>query len=801
MKNFLNFFLLSLFPLNILAQEKLTYQLPPKEIADLVNAPQTPGILVNPGQEWMVLMERPGYPSIGELAQPELRLAGLRINPGTNGSSRAYSYNGLIFQSIRDEKKYRVQGLPADPGIQNVSWSPDGSKIAFTIEKRHGIELWMADVQDGMAEKLTGAMINDAIGWRPYEWFADSKTIIYRSVIRDRGEPPRELLVPEGPVVQETTGEKAPVRTYQDLLEDRYDEELFEYYTTSQLYLIDMETGESQPFGDQGIISGLSISPDNNYILINYIKRPYSYIVPYYRFARSYQIVDRQGRMITTLADLPPAENIPKGFGAVAKGPRSFTWRNDVPATVFWVEAQDEGDPAIEVPFRDKLFYLEAPFEGEKKPGIDLKLRYGGITWGNNNLAIANEWWWTTRESITSRFVPDKENSRTILFERSFEDRYNDPGNFQTTVNEYGKEVLLTDRRGKNLYLIGQGASPEGNRPFFREYDLEKGDTNELWRSEAPYYEYPVKIIDLREWLILTRRESREEPPNYFFRNLKKDDLVPLTDFPDPYPQLAGIEKEVISYKRSDDIDLKGDLYLPRSYEPGNGPLPVIMWAYPDEFKSADYASQVTGSPYEFIRLGWYSPLYFLTQGYAIFDDPGMPVVGEGDQEPNDTFRKQLVMNAEAAIDKLVEMRIADREKMVIGGHSYGAFMTANLLAHSDLFAGGIARSGAYNRTLTPFGFQAEERTYWEAPEIYYNMSPFMHAEKVNEPILLIHGDSDNNSGTFPIQSERFFAAIKGLGGTARLVMLPHESHGYRAKESILHMLWEINEFLEKYVK
>ncbi len=783
------------------AQEKLRYQMPPATIADMVNAPQTPYVSVNATGDRMVLLERPGYPSIEELAQPELRLAGLRINPLTNGSSRAGSYSGMTIQSITGSSKLPVKGLPLNPRIQNVSWSPDGRKIGFTIENAEGIELWMADAENGAARKLTGPVINDAIGGRPYDWFSDSRTILYKSVLSDRGEAPVVPPAPGGPVIQQTTGGKAPVRTYQDLLEDPHDEALFEYYAASQLHILDTETGDRQTFGEAGVISRASISPDNQYVLVNYIKRPYSYIVPYYRFASSVRILDRQGRPAAIIADLPPAENIPKGFGAVATGPRSFTWRNDVPATLYWVEAQDEGDPANEVAFRDKLYYLEAPFTGEKNRGIDLRLRYGGITWGNDELAIVEEWWWSTRESVTSRFMPEKEDSRQVIFERSSEDRYSDPGEFQTDLNEYGREVLLTGRKENLLYLTGRGASPEGNRPFLRAFDLEKRTTRELWRSEAPYYEYPVSIIDPGKGLVLTRRESKEEPPNYYLRNFRKGDILPLTDFPNPYPQLKGIEKQVVSYKRSDGVDLKGDLYLPKEYKPGDGPLPVIMWAYPDEFKSADFASQVTGSPYEFIRLYWGSPLYFLTQGYAVLDDPGMPVVGEGDQEPNDGFRDQLVMNAAAAIDKLVDMGLADRSRIAIGGHSYGAFMTANLLAHSDLFAGGIARSGAYNRTLTPFGFQAEERTYWEAPEVYYTMSPFMHADKINEPVLMIHGAADNNSGTFPIQSERMFAALKGLGGNARLVMLPHESHGYRARESILHMFWEMNEFLEKYIK
>ncbi len=784
------------------AQSGLTYQVPPEEIEALVNAPQTPAVSVNPKGDWMVLLERSGYPSIEELAQPELKLAGLRINPRTNGPSRAYSYNGLTFKSIIENKEYPVTGLPEDPQIENVSWSPDGQTLVFTISKQDGIELWMADFTNGKAEKLTEAIINDVMGYLPYRWISKGGNLVYKTVPDSRGEAPSKPLTPKGPIVQETTGKKAPVRTFQDLLSNPHDEDLFDFYTTSQLYTINLKTKVKKAFGEPGIFNQVSPSPDGKYVFISEIVKPYSYIVPYYRFAQSAKVYNMDGNAIKTVADIPVAEDIPKGFGAVRMGPRNFSWRSDKPSFLYWIEAQDEGDPNKEAEVRDKMFFLTAPFRGvEIKGGIETELRYGGITWSDDNLAIIYEWWWNTRQLITSKFKPGSLKSKKEIFEQSFEDRYNDPGNFQTTLNEYGEEVLLKDYTGTKLFLIGEGASPEGNRPFVREYDPLKKETKELWRSEAPYYEYPYKIVSTTKKTVLTRRESTTEPPNYFLRDMRKGRTTQLTEFTHPFPQLAGIEKQVIKYKREDDLDLEGDLYLPLDYNKEDGPLPVIMWAYPDEFKSSDAAGQVSGSPYEFIRLGWWSPLYFLTQGYAIFNDPSMPVVGEGEVEPNDNFRNQLVMNAAAAINKLTEMGIADSGKVAVGGHSYGAFMTANLLAHSDLFAAGIARSGAYNRTLTPFGFQSEERIYWEAPEIYYTMSPFMHADKINEPMLMIHGDMDNNSGTFPMQSERMFAAIKGLGGNSRLVMLPYESHGYRAKESILHMLWEMDEWLKKYVK
>jgi dipeptidyl aminopeptidase/acylaminoacyl peptidase len=351
------------------------------------------------------------------------------------------------------------------------------------------------------------------------------------------------------------------------------------------------------------------------------------------------------------------------------------------------------------------------------------------------------------------------------------------------------------------VFLTAEGASPEGSRPFVDALDLTSGKKTRLFHSEGPVYEYPLAFLSVASRTLLTRRESTEEPPNYFARDLKTNEVRALTSFPHPYPGLVGATRELVRYQRPDGVALTATLHLPPGYSPSSGSLPLIVWAYPREYKSADAAAQVRESPYRFSRVSWGSPLYWLTQGYAIMDDAAMPIVGEGDEEPNDTYVEQLVASAKAAVDEAARRGVADPDRAAIGGHSYGAFMTANLLAHSDVFRAGIARSGAYNRTLTPFGFQSEERTFWEAPETYFTMSPFMHADQIDEPILLVHGEADNNSGTFPIQSQRLFHALKGHGARARLVLLPHESHGYRGRESVLHTLWETNEWLERYVK
>lgn len=787
--------------LNLTAQIDITYQEPPEEIVKLVDSPPTPSVWISHDGKWMLLLGQPSLPSIKELSQPELRIAGLRINPVINGQSRLWYYESMKLFNIPEGKEYNVEGLPETSRITNLAWSPDGMKVAFSIVRDNGIELWYLDISSKTVCSLTGPVLNDIIWSDAFQWFPDSKMLLYKGIDEARESVPDKPRVPAGPIISENIGKKSPVRTYQDLLKNHYDEELFDYYLNARLFKIGLDK-EITPIGKKGIIRDFSVSPDGRYILVETIHRPYSYLVPWFNFPVKAEIWDQEGNVIKELADLPLADDIPKGFESVRKGPRSIGWRSDVPAELYWVEALDNGDASVEVDYRDQLMCLKAPFNDEAEGLMKFELRFSRISWGTGDIAIANEGWWSTRRSITILFSPDRpEKDHIILFDRSTEDLYNDPGRFVMKMNPSGFYVLKTGDKGKSLFLRGTGASPEGNKPFLDKYFPAKQMTKRLWQSSPPFYEYPVHVSDANGSLIITRRESVNEPPNYFTRNLKNGKFKQLTFFPHPHPELSDISKTLLKYHRKDGVLLTGTLYLPYQDEAKNKNLPVLMWAYPREFKSADAAGQVDDSPYRFDRIDHWSSLIWLTQGYAVLDDPKMPIIGEGEEEPNDTYIEQLVLSAEAAIDTLVLMGIADRDKIAIGGHSYGAFMTANLLAHSDLFASGIARSGAYNRTLTPFGFQAEQRTFWEAPEIYFAMSPFMHADKINEPILLIHGEADNNSGTFPIQSERLYHALKGHGATVRLVMLPYESHGYRARESVLHMLWEMNEWMEKYVK
>jgi dipeptidyl aminopeptidase/acylaminoacyl peptidase len=520
--------------------------------------------------------------------------------------------------------------------------------------------------------------------------------------------------------------------------------------------------------------------------------------VPHYRFPQLFQVVDLTGAVVKKVYDAPLADNIPNGFNAVQTGPRNHGWREDMPATIYWAEAQDGGDPKTKAEVRDKIFTLDAPFTAKPTELTSTNLRYAGVEWGDDQTALVYEYWWADRKLKVQQLNPSTK-AKKILFEYSTQDAYNDPGDIVSTHNAYGRPVMLVDKG--NIYLTGRGSSPEGDLPFLDKMNLATGKKTRMWRCEAPYYERVVTLLDSKKGSFVTSRESNEENPNYFLRTANSKKLTQLTEFPHPYPQIKDVKKQVLKYKRDDGVDLTANLYLPPGYKKEDGPLPAFLWAYPEEFKSKDNASQVTGSPHSFTRIGWGSAIYWVVRGYAILDDASIPIVGEGDKEPNDTYIQQLVSSAKAAVDYGASLGYVDPSRVAIGGHSYGAFMTANVLAHSDIFKAGIARSGAYNRTLTPFGFQAEQRTYWEAPEVYFNMSPFSFADKINEPILMTHGMADNNSGTFPIQSERLYNAIKGHGGTARYVQLPFEAHGYRAKESILHMLWEMDNWLETYVK
>jgi dipeptidyl aminopeptidase/acylaminoacyl peptidase len=767
------------------------YRLPPEPIPTILDATPPPTVSVSRDRSWLMFGERSSMPTIAELAEPILRLAGTRINPATYGPASAPRTIGLRLRHIETGREVRIE-TPSDGVVSSASWSPDARRVSFTNTLADRVELWVADVATGRARRVTDAPLN-AVGGT-CQWMADNARLLCTMRPDGLGSPPAAPRAPAGPVIQESSGRAAPVRTYQDLLGNTHDEALFDHYFTAQLALIDAATGARTNIGQPAVFASINPSPNGEYIAITRVVRPYSYVVPMSMFPREQEVWNLRGQVVHRIASVPLQEGLQPGW--VQTGPRSIGWQPQQPATLVWVEALDGGNPRRAASHRDRVRALAAPFAGEPRELARTELRYGGIQWLEGGLALISDSERTTRQRRTFIFDPAQPTTPwRLVWDRNTEDAYGDPGSPVMRPLPGGSVVAQT---GDDIFLAGTGASPAGDRPFLGRLNLRTLETARVWQSAADEYETFIALVDPAADRIITRHETALRPPNYFVRDTRTGTRTALTNFEDPAPQMRGITRQLVVYEREDGVPLNGTLYLPAGYRPGQR-LPTVIWAYPREFVSAAVAGQVRASDNRFTTVGGSSHLFFLTQGYAVFDGPSMPIIG-GDTA-NNRYVEQLVMSARAAVDKVVEMGVADRDRIGVGGHSYGAFMTANLLAHSDLFRAGIARSGAYNRTLTPFGFQAEQRTFWEVPEIYAGMSPFYFAHRIRDPILFIHGEADNNSGTFPIQSERMYAAVMGHGGTTRLVMLPHESHGYIARESVMHALAEMIEWFDRFVK
>ena len=778
-----------LTPSPVAAQET-GYLTPPQEIVDILDASPIPQVIVSPRGDTVVLLSRPAMPSIAELSQPMLRLAGYRLNPRTNGPHTTAGITRITLQRIGDGDEH-VFDAPRETSLGRVEFSPDGSRLIFTLTRYNGIEVWLMETASGAARPLSDASINAAWG-DPCDWLDENATVVCTFKASARGAPADEPDVPPGPNVQAHVGGAAPIRTYQDLLQNAHDETLFEYYFTSQVATIDIATGHRTAIGRPGLYQRVSVSPSGRYFLMVEVARPFSWLVTARSFPKDITVRNGSGELVATVAQLPLADAVP--IGGVPTGPRSYTWNPTTPHTLVWVEAQDGGDPQQTVPYRDRLLSLVAPFSGAPTELARTEFRYGGIVWTEDGTALLTENDRPTRVTRTWLLAADTEPRR--LWNRSTEDRYANPGGPVTRPRPGGQVIRQT---GAAIYLRGAGSSPQGDRPFLDRLDLRTLETERLFQSADDAYEAVTAVLSDDGRSLLTRRETRLEPPNYHVRDTVDGSRRAITNFQDPAPQLTSITKELVTYERADGVQLSGTLYLPPGYREGQR-VPMVMWAYPREFVDPRLAGQVSGSDNRFTTIRGASHLLLLTQGFAVFDGPSMPIIGPG-ETANDTYIEQLVGSAQAAVDKVVDMGVTDRDTIGVGGHSYGAFMTANLLAHSDLFQMGIARSGAYNRSLTPFGFQNERRTFWEATDIYAAMSPFFHANKIDEPILLMHGEVDNNSGTFPIQSARMYMALKGHGATVRYVTLPHEAHGYAARESVLHTVAEMLHWANTYVK
>jgi dipeptidyl aminopeptidase/acylaminoacyl peptidase len=792
--------LISLVVCNIVAfaQQTLDYQLPSSSIANIINTDIQSEISLNPTKTWLMIVEKRNYSSLNTISEKELKLAGLRINPDNNFPSRINSISAIKFKKVNsDTAVIKIKGLSADASIAFPKWSPDGEKVAFCQIFINKVELYLYDISKQKLRMLNTGSVCMPIDYNPIVWMPDSKHILCLNRI-DNKEQISQNEEKIGPVVMENDGKSRPSLTYQDLLQSLKDELLFEYYLKNTLIKINIENGKQTIIQKNSIFQSFDPSPDGKYILVKTVQKPYSYKTNVLSFPSKIEIFSANGHLVKEVVNLPVLEKT-LGKDATVSNPRAHAWRLDDPATIFWIQALDEGNPEKKVDFRDEILLLEAPFNLEQKTLYKTRERFYNIFWGSKTLAIVAERKWKTRTIKWIKVNPDDKSKIDTLETFSTENVYDSPGEPYQDYNSFGKKTLVISQN-TNIFLSKyQYSEKHGILPYLVKYNTENRITEKIWQSTPPNLDYFIGFFEGFNHQIIARQTSRE-PNNYFISSTSDSVVVPLTYQKSPIQSFTtSITKKELKYKRADGVDLNATLYyVPRRDSPQN-PLPTLMWGYPIDFKSKKSASQNFSSPYSYV--GYYnSQMLMAIQGYAVLDFVSFPIVSEDEKEANDTYLKQIYLNAKAAIDEGVRLGIVDSSKVAIAGHSYGAFLVANLLTHTNLFKTGIAQSGAYNRTLTPFGFQSETRTYWQKPDLYNNISPFQNADKLKHPILLIHGDSDNNTGTHVLQSERYFDALRGLGAHVRLVKLPYESHIYQARESVLHLCWEMNEWLEKHL-
>jgi dipeptidyl aminopeptidase/acylaminoacyl peptidase len=788
---------------------------PPADVMEVLHAPQLPRVWTNPTGEVLLLADPVLYPSLAELGGPMHKLAGLRVDPTRN--SIHGRHGGLAPRLLRvGSGEIQPLGIPEGAEVHDVEWTVDGERFALTVAHDDHLGLWVGSVNGsvggsvgGGVRKIEGIAVNPLLG-TAVRWLPDQQRLLVRR-IPERGPVPPAPIVPAGPAILE--GEGASARsTYEarNLLESAHDDELFTYFTSSELVIVDPRNDRTKRIGEAAPYTTSAFSPDGDYLLIERLVEPWSHEVAYWRFAREVEVWNEEGELVARVASLPLADAVPTQ--GVPEGPRSISWRATAPHTLYWVEALDGGDPTAEVAHRDRLMRLSAPFEGGAEEVFLAEHRIVQDAWGADDGMLMLAQYERMRRWLYVWLLDVEEGASRLWYDRDVNDRYGDPGYPVFRPLPSGHWVM--HQKGDAVYFSGSGATDQGDRPFLDLRHVETGETERLFRSDPDRYEVFVDFAGTPTGTadrFILRSESPTDAPNYYLATLgdqvdapegeaaREHTRAPITRFEDPTPQLREIEKRIVRYQREDGVPLSFHLYLPPGYEEGTR-LPTVLYAYPLEYSGAEVAGQVQGSARRFERFYGASHMFFLLRGYAVLDQTAMPMIGDP-ETVYDTFVPQLVDDAEAAVKKAVDLGVADPERIGVIGHSHGGLMVANLLAHSDLFAAGIARSGSYNKTNQPFGFQSERRSLFEARDAYIQLSPTFFADRVNEPVLVIHGNDDSNPGTLTNQSEVFFEAVRGSGGTARLVLLPFEDHGYRAIESIEHVLWEQLAWFDRYVK
>jgi len=781
------------------------WQSPPKEVMEVLHAPQLPWVWTAPTGEHLLLADPVIYPTLEEMAAPMHKLAGIRVNPAIGNIHGRHGATSPRLVKVEGGAETPLS-LPDHAEVHGVSWSADGQRFALTVSHSGHMGLWVGSIA-GDLKKIENLAINQLLG-AGVRWLPDQKRLLVRR-FPQWGSPPEPPAIPAGPEILEGKGATSR-STYEsrNLLETAHDDALFSYYATSELVVVDPEAETLKTLGAPAVYATADYSPDGSFLLVEYLVGPWSHAVPWWRFAAEIEVWDTNGKRVATVASLPLADEV--AIHGVPVGPREAAWRATAPHELYWLEALDGGNPVAEAEHRDRLMRLEAPFTGEAEEIFKAEHRIANWRngWGAEGGTLMLLQYERIRRWAYSWLLDVDKGTSRLWYDLNVSDRYNSPGSPEHRRLPNGQRVL--HQKGDAVYFSGSGATKQGDRPFLDLRSMKTGEAQRLFRCDPERYEYFVAFAGGENRFVM-RSESSVDVPNYYLATLGKAieapegeatrafSRTPITHIEDPTPQLRQIEKRLVRYEREDGVPLSFELHLPPGYEEGTR-LPTVLYAYPREYSDPSTAGQVSGSTRRFSRINGASHLFFLLQGYAVLDRTAMPMIGDP-ETTYDTFVPQLVADAEAAVAEAVEIGVADPERIGVIGHSHGGLMVANLLAHTDLFRAGIARSGSYNKTTQPFGFQSERRSLFEARDVYIQVSPTFFADQVNEPVLVIHGNADSNPGTLTFQSEVFFEAVRGSGGTARMVLLPFEDHGYRARESVEHVLWEQIRWFDEHVK
>ena len=685
----------------------------PEDVVTLLSADPLPEQIVDPTGRYALLVHKHRLLSERALAEPTVEVAGVRINPRTNARHAAIPYFGLTLVELWTGRSQRLE-LPPSLAIGFPQWAPDGSRFAFTVTVDRGVELWTGSPEPPFPlRRVLGPVLNGAQG-SPCSFMPDGESLLCQLVAR-KHEPPK---APSAALrlLTQTVATTPPGQS---------DDVAAEYFLRGQVALVDA-SGAARPrmIGGPAVLDSVDPSPSGEYLLVKRRVPPYSGPSALDTGGRTLEVWDTEGRLMHSLGP----DN--------AAGPRALHWQPSAPATLVWVERRGS---------IDRLVTQAAPFRIAPQTLFDSERQFSGLKWlQDSELALFDEY--DAEERFTRVWLLDA--SRFPRPPQLVGSR----GGREGPLPGFGRPSLTTDRTGKqvvrfhggDIYVVGRRADPAGSRAYLDRIRLDSLTAEQLWQSEAAGREEILDVFTADASAVLTQIEDVTEPPNYVVRNLRAGTTRAITDHRHPVPAMTEVARIPLRYRRRDGVEMSSLLYLPKRAA-GEPPLPMVVWAYPREYREGSVPTPAHNR--HFADVDRALQLYLLLRGYAVLDDVSMPIIGNGNNA-NDTFVPQVIANAEAAIEAAAATGAVDPARVAVAGHSYGAFMVANLLAHTQLFRAGVGLSGAYNRTLTPFGFQTERRTLWEAPDAYLAMSPILYTHRIAAPMLLVHGLLDDNAGT-----------------------------------------------------